>query len=211
MKAINPEVWGPSGWSLLHRLSFCFDNKDNDTDSDNAEAFYNTLQYILPCPKCRRNLMEHYTKLPFPSSNKLKDLPEWLWKIHNRVTESLDREKGREREREREKGPSFSEIKNKYSKTCHSVDTCEFKFLLAIAETHPGGLSIYSDYYKALTVFLRIFINKSYNAKDKVKDKVIRPTGLPTSDILKSRYKFRKWVQKLTNTKEYFDKCAIVE
>jgi hypothetical protein len=183
MKAISPKVWGPSGWSLLHRLSFCFKN------AKEAHDFYKTLMYILPCPKCRKNMADHFVKLPIPK--KAKDFPEWLWKLHNRVNLSIDKH---------DKDPiTFETVRNKYIYTCHDIQSCESTFLLAVAETHPGGRKIDSIYLDALKLFMNIFITHSFNDKN-------RPEL--NDNLFESRAKLRKYIQKITNSHEEFEECT---
>ena len=183
MKAISPKVWGPSGWSLLHRMSFCFKNVKE------AHDFYKTLTYILPCPKCRKNMSEHFVNLPIPK--KTSNLPEWLWKLHNRVNLSIDKN---------DNDPiTFETVRNKYVYTCHDIQSCESTFLLAIAETHPGKGKIYDEYLSSLKMFMHIFINHSFSNKD-----------CPdfNDDVFKSRAKLRKWMQKITKAREKFEECT---
>ena len=183
MKAISPKVWGPSGWSLLHRLSFCFKN------AKEAHDFYKTLIYILPCPKCRKNVEGHFVNLPIPK--KASEFPEWLWKLHNRVNLSIDKN---------DIDPiTFDSVRNKYIYTCHDIQSCESTFLLAIAETHPGGRKIHEEYLKSLKYFIQTFINHSFNNKD-------RPEL--NDDLFTSRIKLRKFIQKITKTHKQFEECT---
>ena len=184
MKAISPKEWGSSGWSLLHRMSFCF------TNVKEAVSFYKTLIHILPCPKCRKNMNDHFVNLRVPT--KIKSFPEWVWQLHNRVSSSIP---------DKEIDPiTFEEVRNKYIYTCHKLEPCESKFLLAIAETHPGGKNINNEYVNSLKIFLTIFLEKSFSNKDRpqINDK-----------IFNSRASLRNWLQKLTKTREHFNECSI--
>ena len=184
MKAISPKVWGPSGWALLHRMSFCFKNAKEATE------FYKSLIYILPCPKCRSNMKDHFVNLSIPK--KASKFPEWLWRLHNRVNASIDKNDV--------DSITFEEVRNKYIYTCHDLQPCESTFLLAVAETHPGGLRAYNAYIHALKVFIHIFLEKSFNAKN-----------MPHIDdsIFESRTKLRKWIQSITQTRENFKECTV--
>jgi len=184
MKAISPKVWGPSGWSLLHRMSFCFKN------AKEAHDFYKTLVYILPCPKCRKNMSEHFINLPIPK--KASDFPEWLWKLHNRVNLSIDKNDNN--------NITFETVRNKYIYTCHDIQSCESTFLLAVAETHPGGRKLEGVYLDALKLFMHIFINHSFDSKNRPKLE---------NSVFESRAKLRKFIQKLTNTREKFEECTV--
>ena len=183
MKAISPKIWGPSGWSLLHRMSFCFKNVKE------AHDFYKTLVHILPCPKCRKNMSEHFVNLPIPK--KARDFPEWLWKLHNRVNLSIDKNDN--------DSITFETVRNKYIYTCHDIQTCESTFLLAVAETHPGGNNVKSEYLSSLKFFIHTFINHSFSDKN-------RPEL--NDNIFDSRAKLRKFIQKITKSREQFEECT---
>ena len=184
MKAISPKKWGASGWSLLHRMSFCFKNAKEATE------FYKTLMYILPCPKCRNSMKTHFVNLPIPK--KVVEFPEWLWHLHNRVNLSIDKHDI--------DTITFESVRNKYIYTCHDLQPCESTFLLAIAETHPGGHDTNDVYIDALKRFMYIFLNHSFDAKN-------RPEI--HDDIFTSRVKLRKYIQKLTKTRMQFNECAV--
>ena len=184
MKAISPKEWGSSGWSLLHRLSFCFKN------AKDAAKFYNTLTYILPCPKCKKNMLEHFVHLPIPK--KSNEIPEWLWRLHNRVNYSIDKNDV--------DNITFEEVRNKYIYTCHKIDSCESIFLLAVAETHPGNNKMNSEYKQSLKYFITTFINYSF-------DKNNRP--VLTDSIFESRVELRKFIQNITHTRKKFNECTV--
>lgn len=183
MKAISPKKWGPSGWFLLHRMSFCFKN------AKEASEFYKTLIYLLPCPKCRNSMKDHFVHLPIPK--KAHEFPEWLWRLHNRVNLSIDKNDI--------DSITYETVRNKYIYTCHELQPCESTFLLAIAETHPGGRTATQAYINALKLFIGTFIQKSFNVKE-----------MPNIDesIFDSRSKLRDWIQKLTLTRENFKECS---
>ena len=184
MKAISPKVWGASGWSLLHRMSFCFKNVKDATE------FYKTLQYILPCPSCQKNMEDHFKYLPIPT--KASAFPEWLWRLHTRVNYAIDANNV--------DVISFQEVRNKYIYTCHKIDPCEYTFLLAIAETHPGSKNITANYLNSLKKFIKTFVQHSFD--DKTMPEI-------PNDIFDSRYKLRKWIQKLTNSTKVFKECSV--
>jgi hypothetical protein len=183
VKAISPKVWGISGWSLLHRLSFCF------TKASEATQFFQTLEHILPCPKCRKNMADHYKNLAFPK--KASDFPVWVWKLHDRVNSSISGDK------QAHDSPSFAEVRDIYLGACHVSKACEATFLLAIAETHPGVRQATPEYIGALSSFIRIYFEKSS----------INGT-LPDATTLRSRPAFRTWVEKITKTRQHFDQCV---
>ena len=50
--------WGPHAWLFLHSITFQFPNKPTHKDKLNYKHFFESIQNILPCPKCR----SHYSK-----------------------------------------------------------------------------------------------------------------------------------------------------
>lgn len=144
MHGVNPRIWGPSGWMLLHRMSFCFHNVHE------AKQFFMSLRYILPCPKCRESYTTHISAIPLPT--RKCDIPMWVYRIHNRVNASTG---------DTETPPSFTDVVNKY--TSCDVHPEEWLFLRAIADTHPGKKSITDVYASNLATFLQYWKNCSGN------------------------------------------------
>ena len=75
---MDPRIWGPGAWHLLHRISIR--NKEKE--------FYMSLKYILPCDTCRKNIEKHFAKLPFPSNKG--HVSKWIYDLHNLVNDDLD-------------------------------------------------------------------------------------------------------------------------
>jgi hypothetical protein len=57
-------VWGPPMWHYLHTMSFNYPVKPTAEDKKHYRQFIDTLQYVLPCGKCRENLKKNFKKLP---------------------------------------------------------------------------------------------------------------------------------------------------
>ena len=186
MQAIQPNVWGPSAWSLLHRMSFRM------TNASEAREFFQSLENILPCPKCRRNLIEHFGHLPFPT--KASAFGMWAWKLHNRVNDSLGHSMNGGR-------PTFSEVQQLY-KPGELGNTappqCELTFLMAVAETHPGANKVTGNYLHALHTFLSTWSKYS-------------GVVAPNMTTIQSRSTFRKWVKKQMGNRNapHFSECSV--
>jgi hypothetical protein len=83
---MNPSIWGPPCWTFLHSVSFDYPNNPSQVEKNMYKTFFNTLQYILPCEKCRQNYKIHIQKYPIDNYLNSKDsLVNWLVKIHNEV------------------------------------------------------------------------------------------------------------------------------
>jgi len=128
---MDTRYWGPSGWRLLHLISFSHLPKRKDID-----AFFNTIPYILPCKYCRHSFSENITKDPVETSDSI---PRWLWKMHNRVNAKL-REQRLCRIVE---DPTFQSVKHIYEERmkagCTRTHFEGWEFLFSIAEAHPLG------------------------------------------------------------------------
>lgn len=55
---LNPQIWGPYLWGLLHSVTLLYPNKSSDKDRLMIRNFFNSYLFLLPCQKCR----EHYYK-----------------------------------------------------------------------------------------------------------------------------------------------------
>lgn len=54
----NPKIWGESGWTLIHCITYTYPDNPSPSDIKNYETFFLSLQNVLPCPYCK----EHYSK-----------------------------------------------------------------------------------------------------------------------------------------------------
>ena len=83
---IKPSVWGPPGWKFMHYVSLGYPEKPSETDKQNYKAFYESLQYILPCHTCAQNYKENLKTMPIVKALETRDsLIRWVIDIHNKV------------------------------------------------------------------------------------------------------------------------------
>jgi hypothetical protein len=142
---MDTRFWGPSGWKLLHLITF-----DYDYSSENAilyAAFFETLPYILPCKFCRSSLTDYYRIHPFSISNgwisPSFDLKRWMFLIHNCVNHKL-----REQGLNPNSDPTYKQVKKLYEK----MHKCSWKqkltyfwdFLFSVGYHHPKEKQLYS-------------------------------------------------------------------
>ena len=93
---MDTRFWGPSGWKLLHMISF---NYEYSVENSYAFAnFFETIPFILPCKFCRSSLTDFYKKYPYRlednngkegTMNPLLDVKKWMYNIHNCVNGKL--------------------------------------------------------------------------------------------------------------------------
>ncbi len=126
---MDTKFWGPSGWRLLHLISFTYDEKNKKA----VKEFFELLPFVLPCKFCRASLTEYMDEDPVDLSSRVA-LSKWLWRIHNKVNEKL-----RGQGLLKEKDPSFESVKKMYEdRISAGIEFFEgWDFLFSIAENHP--------------------------------------------------------------------------
>jgi hypothetical protein len=130
---MDTRFWGPSGWKLLHLITFAWHGNLVE-----VHDFFNTLAYVLPCKYCRANLSEHIITDPVEAANTPEKLQRWLWRIHNMVNAKL-----RTQHMCRYEDPPFAETsrfyKERLAQGCTRTTFDGWEFLFSVADTHPMG------------------------------------------------------------------------
>lgn len=81
---MEPNIWGPAGWTFLHSITFQYPEEPTDIDKRKYFTFFNSLKNVLPCPTCREHYEKNFEMLQIRLDNR-KELIEWLIDIHNQV------------------------------------------------------------------------------------------------------------------------------
>ena len=127
---MDTRFWGPSGWRLLHLISF----QAKHMNKSKIDMFFKNLPYVLPCKFCRASLAEYYESDPVPSN--ANDYPKWLYRIHNKVNDKLRNQKLLDIE-----NPKWHDIEKRYTKwletPCSKQSMIGWDFLFSIAYTTP--------------------------------------------------------------------------
>ena len=76
---MDTKFWGPSGWELLHLITF-----EKGYLSKKKELF-STLPFILPCKYCRESALKFMNEDPLTNNLAL-----WLYEFHNKVNKKLE-------------------------------------------------------------------------------------------------------------------------
>jgi hypothetical protein len=140
---MDPELWGPSAWKLLHRMAYTFDSLYD------ARAFFASLQHILPCAKCRNNFRSHISALGFPKN--VRCIGRWVYDVHNRVNSSKNVPE--------DTVPTYETVRQMYSKFAMRPE--EWNFIDAIIKTHAGKYHVSDEYVASLQIFLRHWCDAS--------------------------------------------------
>lgn len=77
MKSIDPAIWGPSGWKIVHTLA-AYAAKDPSVMKVFPHFFV-----LLPCPACQHNYQTHLRELPLPTDPR--KMLRWSYDLHQRV------------------------------------------------------------------------------------------------------------------------------
>ena len=136
---MDTRFWGPSGWRLLHLVTFAYDPENKE----NVEQMFKMLPFVLPCKYCRASLTEYMIKDPLEAALETKgNLTRWLWRIHNDVNKKL-REQGIAKSQPPD--PPFEKVAEFYESIlatgCSRTDFPGWDFLFSIAELHPFSKS----------------------------------------------------------------------
>ena len=127
---MDTRFWGPSGWRLLHLISF----QATSMKHTDVALFVRNLPFVLPCKFCRASLAEYYESDPVPAHPK--DYPKWLYRIHNKVNAKL-----REQKLLTLTDPKWSDIEKTYRKwldtPCSNQTMIGWDFLFSVAYTTP--------------------------------------------------------------------------
>ena len=87
---MDPTVWGPSFWFVLHTVSLNYPEKPTYVEKRTHHDFYRIIQHILPCEACRRHYKELFATYPIePFLTSKQSLVTWVVMIHNQVNKRL--------------------------------------------------------------------------------------------------------------------------
>ena len=100
----NNNVWGPPAWTFLHTITYNYPENPSDNDKKNYHNFFDSLQHVLPCEKCKGHYKQNIQKYDLNNSlDNREDLVKWLIDLHNEVNKDMGKRVW-----------SYSEVYNKY-------------------------------------------------------------------------------------------------
>ena len=82
-----PEIWGKFGWNFLHLVTVAYPSNPNETEKQHFYDYFHALKHVLPCEKCRVNMISHLKKFPLTDDilSCRKKLIKWGIDLHNVV------------------------------------------------------------------------------------------------------------------------------
>ena len=130
---MDTRFWGPSGWRLLHTITFAYMPYEKVA----MREFFQMLPYVLPCKYCRTSLAGYMDTYPLEPALESRDLlTRWLWKIHNEVNAKL-----RNQRLHASPDPPFEAVEKYYKQIiatgCSRTVFHGWEFLFSIADLHP--------------------------------------------------------------------------
>ena len=89
-------IWGPSTWHLLHSISFNYPKSPSIKEKLHYKNFVLSFRNILPCGKCRINLVNNFKKLPLENHHMAtrESFSKYIFNLHEVVNEMLGKSSG---------------------------------------------------------------------------------------------------------------------
>jgi len=89
---IPPETWGPFFWTTIHIAALGYPITPSHGHKKAAKGFFESLQFLIPCPICREHYTVHLQKYPItPHLDRRSDLFRWTLLLHNEVSKSINK------------------------------------------------------------------------------------------------------------------------
>ena len=103
------KVWGPMTWFLLHQISFNYPVKPSHENKVNYRNFILSLKYVLPCGKCRQNLVKNFKQLPLTMKDmeSRETFSRYIYNLHELINTMLCKKSGLTYEDVRERYEHF--------------------------------------------------------------------------------------------------------
>ena len=87
---LDPTVWGPHYWFVLHTITLCYPLHPNDVTKKKYYEFIQNLPLMIPSEKIGNNfssLLDKYPVTPYLDSRE--SFQKWMHFIHNKINEQL--------------------------------------------------------------------------------------------------------------------------
>jgi Erv1 / Alr family len=89
-------IWGPPTWHMLHCISFNYPVSPSDLQKKQYMDYIQSLQHILPCGKCRKNLAKNFKRLPLEDRHMAsrETFSRYIFDLHEVINEMLGKKSG---------------------------------------------------------------------------------------------------------------------
>jgi hypothetical protein len=87
---LDPNVWGPHYWFVLHTIALCYPLYPNDVTKKKYYEFIQNFPLMIPVEKIGNNFSILLDKFPVtPYLDSRESFQKWIHFIHNKVNEQL--------------------------------------------------------------------------------------------------------------------------
>ena len=87
---LDPKVWGPHYWFVLHTIALSYPAKPNETMRKKFYDFYQNLPFYIPIEEIGNNFSKFLDKYPVtPYLESRQSLVRWTHFIHNKINTAL--------------------------------------------------------------------------------------------------------------------------
>jgi hypothetical protein len=85
------KIWGPVAWTLLHTISFNYPVNPTLEQKHQYRDFILSLQNVLPCGTCRKNLVTNFKQLPLTMADmESRDtFSRYIYNLHELINRML--------------------------------------------------------------------------------------------------------------------------
>ena len=90
MMELDPNVWGPHYWFVLHTIALCYPTHPNDVTKKKYYGFIQNLPLMIPVERIGNSfsdLIDRYPVTPYLDSRE--SFQKWIHFIHNKVNFKL--------------------------------------------------------------------------------------------------------------------------
>lgn len=89
-------IWGPPTWHMLHCISFNYPVNPSDIQKNQYMDYIKSLKNILPCGKCRKNLIKNFKRLPLEDRHMAsrETFSRYIFDLHEIINEMLGKKSG---------------------------------------------------------------------------------------------------------------------
>lgn len=94
MTYLNPQVWGKHYWFFLETVAITYPHHPNEGTKKKYYDLFMNLPLFLPIESIATNFTNLLNQYPIsPYLDSRESLVRWVWFIHNKINEQLEKEK----------------------------------------------------------------------------------------------------------------------
>lgn len=88
--SLDPKIWGPHYWFVLHTIALTYPNKPNETTKKKYYDFFQNLPLFLPDNEISKSMISILDNYPItPYLDCRESIIKWIHFIHNKINFSL--------------------------------------------------------------------------------------------------------------------------